>query len=230
VAVGEEDVLGLDVAMDHVVPARVVEGRRDLAGDPHRLRNPELLLALDSRAQRLALDERRCVIQHAVRPPRMQQRQDVRVRQPREELDLLDEAIAVDGLGALRPQDLQRDPAPQPVLGGQVDDGLATAAELALDRVAIDSRGIGHRWPRSGSGPFAVRNGIIAHDHASDAEREVRGWMQLVTDRLGVNGEGTALSPRGPDRRPPSYPPGRQLAVTRSRWRRSALRHAARAN
>ena len=55
---GEEQVLGLDVAVDHAVLVGVVQRLRRLAGDPERVLERELPLAPEPVAQALALDER----------------------------------------------------------------------------------------------------------------------------------------------------------------------------
>ena len=45
-AVMQQDVLGLDVAVDHAVAVRVVERVGDFARDPHRFVDPELRFAI----------------------------------------------------------------------------------------------------------------------------------------------------------------------------------------
>ena len=50
-AVLHEDVLGLEVAMNHVVPVRVVERARDRRRDADRLIDRELLLAIECAAR-----------------------------------------------------------------------------------------------------------------------------------------------------------------------------------
>ena len=53
----EQDVLGLDVAVDHALAMRVIERARDLAREPHRVVDRQLLLAVQPIAQRVALHE-----------------------------------------------------------------------------------------------------------------------------------------------------------------------------
>ena len=48
-AVVQEDVLRLDVAVDHAVPVRVVQRVSDLAGDAHRFVDAELGFAIELR-------------------------------------------------------------------------------------------------------------------------------------------------------------------------------------
>ena len=66
-AVVQQDVLRLDVAVDDVVPVGVVERAGDLRRDAHRVVDRELLLPLESVAQRLALDERHHVVEDSRR-------------------------------------------------------------------------------------------------------------------------------------------------------------------
>ena len=89
----QEDVLGLDVAVDHPTPMRVVERIRDLTGDPDGLVDAELGLAIQLVAKRLALDVRHDVEQESVGGSRVEQRQDVRMLQRRRRLDLHHEPL-----------------------------------------------------------------------------------------------------------------------------------------
>ncbi|CAN5836379.1 hypothetical protein BH24GEM1_BH24GEM1_30080 [soil metagenome] len=50
----QQDVLGLDVAVHHVVPVGVVQRRGHLPGDPQGIGHGELLLPGEPVAQRLA--------------------------------------------------------------------------------------------------------------------------------------------------------------------------------
>ena len=59
----EQDVLRLEVAVDHVVAVRVVERTRDRGRDANGFVDRQLLLAIESRAQRFAFDERHHVEQ-----------------------------------------------------------------------------------------------------------------------------------------------------------------------
>ena len=79
VAVREQDVLGLDVAVDDALLVGVPERVGDLAGDPDGVVDRQLRLPVEPVAQRLALDERHDVVEEAVGLARVVQRQDVRV-------------------------------------------------------------------------------------------------------------------------------------------------------
>ena len=113
-AVVQQDVLGLDVAVDHAVPVRVVERVGDLARDPHRVVDRELLLAVEPVAERLALDERHDVVEEAVGLARVEQREDVRMLQIGGELDLGEEPLGAEHRGELGVQHLERDVAVVP--------------------------------------------------------------------------------------------------------------------
>ena len=76
---------------------RVIERARDLAGNPQCLVYGELSLAIESRAQRLTLDERHHVIELAVSFARIVDREYVRVAQMRDELYLSAESLRAEG-------------------------------------------------------------------------------------------------------------------------------------
>ena len=74
------------------------------------------------------------------RPPRLagvEDRQDVRVLQPRGELDLAEEALRPERQGKLGVEDLERDPAVVLEVAREPDRGHAAAAELALERIVV---------------------------------------------------------------------------------------------
>ncbi len=140
-AVVEQDVLRLDVAVDHAVAVGVVEriGHRD--GDPDRLVHAQLGLAVELRAQRLAVDERHDVEEEAVGGAGIEERQDVGVLQRRGGRDLLDEPLGAEDGGELGLEDLERHLALVLEVLGQVHRGHAALAQLALDAVAVGQGG-----------------------------------------------------------------------------------------
>ena len=72
-AVLQQDVLGLDVAMDDAAPVGVVERGGDFRREADGVVDGQLLLAGEPVAQRLALDERHHVVQEAVGLARVDQ-------------------------------------------------------------------------------------------------------------------------------------------------------------
>jgi hypothetical protein len=67
VAVREQDVLRLDVAMHYVLGVRVGEGTRYVPQESRHVANRQPGLAYEAVPQRLAIDERHRVVQRAVR-------------------------------------------------------------------------------------------------------------------------------------------------------------------
>ncbi len=80
-AVGEQDVLRLEIAVDDATAMRVVERLRDGDGESHGLLHGQLLLALEAGAQRLAIHEGHDVEEQAPGFPALEQRQEIRVLQ-----------------------------------------------------------------------------------------------------------------------------------------------------
>ncbi len=76
---GEQDVLGLDVAMHDVARMRVAQGGRHLADELERLLERELPLALQAVAQRLSLHVRHHVVEQAAGRTGVVDGEDVRV-------------------------------------------------------------------------------------------------------------------------------------------------------
>ena len=137
----EEDVFRLDVAVDDAVAVRVVERVGDLGGDPQRVLDRELLLAIQPVAQRLAVDERHDVEHRAVHLSRVVQGEDVRMLQVGGGADLGEEPRAADDRGELGLEDLHGDLAVVPEVVGEEDGGHPPRADLALDAVSVRERG-----------------------------------------------------------------------------------------
>ena len=112
----------------------------------------ELPLPAEPVAERLALDERHGEPELAGRFARVVDGQDVGVLQPGGELDLALEALGAERGGELGEEHLEGDRAVVPEVLGEVDDGHAAAAELALERVAVGEcvaqgcGGVGQGW------------------------------------------------------------------------------------
>ena len=93
----EQDVLGLDVAVDHAVAVGVVQRVGHLAGDPHARPRPASCLSRPSRSRRLSPSTNGMVNQsRPVGVARVVAREDVRVLQAGGELDLAQEPLGAE--------------------------------------------------------------------------------------------------------------------------------------
>ena len=93
---GEQDVLGLDVAMDDAAAVGVVQRLGDLAREQQRLGNRKRP-SEQPLAERLALDEGHHRVEQARGLARVDQRKDVRVLELGGDADLAEETLAGDG-------------------------------------------------------------------------------------------------------------------------------------
>ena len=141
-AVVEQDVLGLDVAVDDAVAVRVVQGVGDIAGDADGLVHTELRLAVELVADRLALDVRHYIVEEAVGGARVEEGEDVRVLKACRGLDLLDKALGAEDGGELGLQELEGDLAVVLEVVGEEDGGHAALAEVAVNAVAAGEGGV----------------------------------------------------------------------------------------
>ena len=135
-AARQEDVLRLDVAVDHTVPVRVLEGFRRLLRDADGHVHRELLLAVEPVAQRFPLDERHREPEPVGGLTAVVHREDVGVLQPGGEADLALEPFRAEGVAQVRMEDLERDGAVVAQVVREVHRRHAAAAQLALDGIA----------------------------------------------------------------------------------------------
>ena len=141
VAALQQDVLRLDVAMDHAEAVRVAERIGDFARDADRFVDRQLAVALEARAQRLAGDQRHHVVEQAVGLAAVEQRQDVRMLQARRGADLGEEALAAERRAQVGVQHLDGDVAIVLEIVREVHGGHAALAELAVEAVAVGEGG-----------------------------------------------------------------------------------------
>jgi hypothetical protein len=137
----EQDVLRLDVAVDHPFAVGVLQRVGRLAGDPERVLDRELDLALEPVAQALAPDERHGEPEQRRGPgdrhfARVEHREDVGMLQPRGQPDLALEPLVPQRGGQLPVEHLEGDRAVVPEVLRQEHRGHAAAAELAVEGVA----------------------------------------------------------------------------------------------
>ena len=137
----KHDVLGLDVAVDHVVPMRIVERSGHFLRNPHGFGHGELAGSVHPVAERLPFHIGHHIEERAVSFARIVQRQDVRMAESRGELDFAQEPVAAYRLGEVGSHDLDRDVAVMLEVAREVDRGHASRAEFALDAVAVGKSG-----------------------------------------------------------------------------------------
>jgi len=136
-ALVQQDVFGLDVAMDDAVMMRVIQGAGDLPRDGQRFIDAELLLTVQLAAQRLSPDVGLDIPEESVRLPRVDEGEDVRMIQAGGDLHFIEKSLGAELGGDLGPQHLEGDFTVVLQLAREKNGRHAARAELALDGVAI---------------------------------------------------------------------------------------------
>ncbi len=137
VVVGEEDVLGLDVAVDEAGLVGGAERRQDRFEHLERLPRAEVAAGPDQVAQRPPAHELHREEHVALVGALVVDGDDVGVGQPSGRVRLTDEpADELLVVGQARVHDLERDRAVEAVVVGLVDRGHAAAGEAGTDVVA----------------------------------------------------------------------------------------------
>ena len=136
VSAGEQDVAGLDIAVNHPALMRVFQGIAHFGSDADRLLHREWSVALQPIVQRFALHVFHHIEEQAVGLIGFEQRHDVGVGELCGEQDFpLEPAAAEIGAGRGR-QHFDGHPPAEFHVGGEVDGGHAAAAQLPRDGVA----------------------------------------------------------------------------------------------
>src|SRR5438309_1812260 len=144
VAVREQDVLGLHVAMDESLAMRVVECHAHVTRDPDRLREWHPPLTLQSLAQRAVRHVRCHIVERAVGLAGVDERQDVGMGEARRDLDLPQEPLGADRSREVAPEHLDRDFAVVLLVLREVNGRHAAPTELAVNGIAVrEGRGEG---------------------------------------------------------------------------------------
>jgi hypothetical protein len=139
-ALGEEDVAGLEVAVDDPGRVRALERVGDLDPEPEDLLDRERP-PLDALGERLALEELHDQEVDLALPPDVVEGADVRVLERRDRLRLALEALAhLLGGREVLGQDLERDRPVEPGVLGAVDLAHPAGAERGDDFVGTEAR------------------------------------------------------------------------------------------
>jgi hypothetical protein len=134
---GDQDVAGLDVAVHQTRGVHGVEGVGHRLQQGAQRLDVEPTVALEHRAEVLAVDEAHRQVEHAVRVARVVDRDDVRVLQAGRDGGLPLEAVAVLPVGGeRRGEHLEGDRAAQLEVAGAVDDAHTAFADEGVDAVA----------------------------------------------------------------------------------------------
>ncbi len=137
-AVGrQEQIFGLDVAVDDPVPVGELEGTSGFGRDPERLDEGKLAVAAETLAEALPFHIGHREPEVAPDLSRIEYRQNVRMLQPGRELDLALESLRTERGRDRGQEHLERDEALMLDVAGEIHRRHAASAELALDEVAI---------------------------------------------------------------------------------------------
>jgi hypothetical protein len=137
VARGEQDVLGLEVAVHHPGAVRVRQRICELTRQTHDVIDGQRTFAHQPGAEALSLDERHRVKGQASDRARGVDGDVVRVLQPGRKPDLALEALRGEPGGEVRVEHLDHDLAVEPDVARDEDPRHAATAELALQDIGI---------------------------------------------------------------------------------------------
>jgi hypothetical protein len=133
----KKNVLRLEIAMNHSVRMRIVEGVADGDRDLHRLLDGELVLAVQALSKALTIDIRHYVVQLPVRLAGVEQRKQVGVLQVRRHFDLGQETFRAKDGAQFRTEHLECDASVVFEIAREIDGGHSSTASLALYLISI---------------------------------------------------------------------------------------------
>ena len=136
----QQDVGGLDVAMNDPSTMGVVQRLGDLGGEADGLLYAQLLLSSQPFAEGLPFDERHDVKEEAIGFPGIVEGEDIGMLELGGDLDLLEEPLRPDDHGKFLPQNLDGDFAAVLEVFGEIHGGHATRAELAFNTITVGER------------------------------------------------------------------------------------------
>ena len=184
----QQDVLGLDVAVNDAVPVRVVECVGHFPSDPHRFVHAELRLAGQLLPDRLPLYVRHHIEEEPIRGAAIKQRQNVRMAHRRRGLDLHHESLGAEHRCEFGLQHLDRDLAVMLQVLGEIDRRHAPSPELALDAVAARQSGGESVWSAAHFlAPCAMRSRSVYF----------QSWTIMVCELMDVGLTSTKCWPSG---------------------------------
>jgi hypothetical protein len=131
----DENILGLDVAMNDSLRMRVSQCIRNFAQNFRRLLNRQLPLSIQQRAKIFAADERHRVIEERPLRSSGEKWNDVRMLQSRGELNLTAESIGVDSRSEVGRKNFHYDLSLELSLGRYKYTRHPCPTELTLDAV-----------------------------------------------------------------------------------------------
>ena len=134
-AARQQNVLGLDVAVDHPLRMREGERVRDVAGDVKGVLERQLALAQQAQPQRLPLYVRHDVVEQPAGFPGREDRHDVRMAELGGEVHFTEEALTQEPTAELRGEHLDRDAPLGVLLERQVHARHAPGPDFAYDIV-----------------------------------------------------------------------------------------------
>ena len=155
----EQDVLRLDIPVHDVAAVGEAQCIRHFPRDLQRVLQRKLLLSLQAAPQRFALHERHHVVEEPVGLARVVERQDVGVCQAGRDLDLAEKPLGAERRRDLTAEHLDRDGAAVFPVPSEIDGRHASAAQLALEVVAVGERRaeagerVGQRGPGARDSP-----------------------------------------------------------------------------
>ena len=165
VAIGEQDVLRLHVAMHEALPMREVEAGAHLLCDAERVLYGQRPALEQPLAQRAAGHVWLDVVQHPGGFARVDEWDDVWVGKLCGDADLAQEPRRAERRGDLRPQDFDGNFTAVLFLVGEIHGRHAAASQLTLDRVAIGECNGDWRtgWLRSDHGAELSPSAVLHH-------------------------------------------------------------------
>jgi hypothetical protein len=137
VALREQNILWLDIAVDDAVVMCVAQGVSYLMCNAESILQWKLFLSNEAVSKRFALDVRHHVVKEPIRATGVVEGQYVNMLETGLDLDLAEEALWSHRCGQVGSQDLDGNVAVMLQVLSEVDRGHATVADLSLNPVTV---------------------------------------------------------------------------------------------